>query len=191
MRDHFLFRKENQLKKGDKSIKKSWDKKISNLCSFINRSADYYTTSSCSGRVLILIDDEIKKDDLFLFCSHDTVSFEYLKSEMERIKSKTNRMIYFRLDPCILHIACRNLEKAQKIHDLAKDAGWKRCGIIGTKKRFVVELNATQKLEMPIINKSKILINDSFLEILVEESNKKLNDSWELIKRLEKAVTNI
>lgn len=188
MRDHFLFRKENQLKKEDKSIKKSWDKKISNLCNYINKSPGYYTTSSCSGRVLVLIDDKIKKDDLFLFCSHELVSFESLKNELDKIKSKTNRMIYFRIDPCILHIACRSLEKAQEIHDLAKDSGWKRCGIIGTKKRFVVELNATQKLEMPIIHKGKILVDDNFLKVLVDESNKKLKDSWELIERLEKAI---
>ncbi|MEK6873610.1 MAG: hypothetical protein AABW91_02100 [Nanoarchaeota archaeon] len=184
-RDNFTFRKENQLKKDDKSLKGNWDKKILNLCDKINKSKDYYTTSSCSGRILVLIDYKVKRDDLFLFCSHDLISFDILKDGLNKIKSKTGKLIYFRQDPCILHIACKNLEKAQEIHDLAKDAGWKRCGIIASKKRFVVELNATQRIEMPIINKNEILIDDKFLKVLVEEANRKLKNSWELIERFE------
>ncbi len=187
MRDHFLFRKENQLKKGDKSIKQSWDKKISNLCNLINKSNDYYTTSSCSGRILILIEDEKKRNDLFLFCSHDLISFDILKKELAQIKDKTKRLVYFRHDPCILHVSCRTLEKAQEMHDLGKDAGWKRSGIIATKKRFVVELNATQKIEMPIIDNGEILVDDKFLKVLVDEANTKLKRCWEFIGRLEKS----
>jgi len=184
-RDNFAFRKENQLKKDDKSLKGNWDKKILNLCNLINKGGDYYTTSSCSGRILVLIDDEEKRDDLFLFCSHELIDFGNLKKELNKIKDKTGKLIYFRQDPCILHIACKTLEKAQEIHDFAKDAGWKRCGIIATKKRFVVELNATQRIEMPIINRNEVLADDKFLKTLVEESNKKLRNSWELIDRFE------
>ena len=187
-RDNFAFRKENQLKKDDKSIKQSWDKRITNLCDLINKNKDYYTTSSCSGRILVLIDDKVKRDDLFLFCSHELIDFDILKKELDKLKNKTKKLIYFRQDPCILHIACKTLEKAQEIHDLAKDAGWKRCGIIATKKRFVVELNATQRIEMPIINRNEVLVDDKFLKVLVEESNRKLKNSWELIGRFEESI---
>lgn len=189
MIDQFLRRKNQQLDKGDRSLKQSWDKHILSLCELINKKNDYYTTSSCSGRVLILIDSKEKRDDLFLFVSHELVSFDELKMELAKINDK--RLIYFKYEPCILHVAARSLEGAQKIHDLAKKAGWKRCGIIASDKRFMVELNATDKIEFPIINNGKILVSDDFLNLIVEESNKKLRLSWDKIRRMEDAVEKL
>jgi tRNA wybutosine-synthesizing protein 3 len=186
--DHFLFRKKNQLEKRDKSLKKSWDEKIKKLCDKINKYDDFYTTSSCSGRIVLLINSSEKKDDLFIKVWHDKISFEELEKELKEIKSK--ELIYFKQDPCILHVACRNLERAQEIHDLAKLSGWKRCGIISSKKRFVVELNGTEKLEFPIFD-NKRLVGDDFLRIIIKESNKKLAKSWKCIESLDKKLTNI
>lgn len=184
-RDHFQFRKKNQLKKSDKSIKESWDDKIINLCEKINSSKNFYTTSSCSGRILLIKSSDKKLDNLFIKVWHDKISFEDLKSELEKISYK--KLVYFKQDPCILHVSTDTLENAQTLHDLAKTAGWKRSGIIASKKRFVVELNATGKLEFPIINNGKILVEDEFLKILVDEANKKLEDSWKCIDKLEKS----
>jgi len=185
-KEHFDLRKKNQLDKEDKSLKQGWDKKIKKLCEKINLLEDFYTTSSCSGRVLLIIDEKEKRDDLFLFCSHEFIDFEGLKNALENIKN--NRLIYFKTDPCILHVACRSLEDAQKIHDLAKNSGWKRCGIISSNKRFVVELNGTSRIEMPIVIDSNVLVDDKFIKILVDESNRKLKISWDLIKRFESEV---
>ncbi|HRZ85512.1 MAG TPA: hypothetical protein P5277_01905 [Candidatus Paceibacterota bacterium] len=190
MVDQFLRRKQQQLSKSDRSLKQSWDKKILTLCEKINNSQDYYTTSSCSGRALILVDSKEKRDDLFIEVWHDLIKITDLKKAISKTledKSKSKELVYFKQDPCILHVACKTLEKAQKLHDLAKLAGWKRCGIITSNKRFVVELNATDRLEFPIINKGKLLVNDDFLEIVIKESNKKLKLSWEKINKLEKS----
>ena len=184
-RDQFVFRKQNQLKKFDKSIKRKWDKKIAKLCEKINKLDNYYTTSSCSGRIVILKNCKEKKDDLFIKVWHDKISIGDLKIVLENIK--INDLIYFKQEPCILHVACRNLKSAQEIHDLGKEAGWKRCGIIASDKRFVVELNATQKLEFPIFYKT-ILGDDYFLEIVVREANRKLEESWEVIERFEELI---
>jgi len=151
----------------------------------INRSDNYYTTSSCSGRVLIIIDHKDKKDDLFLFVSHKLVDYKEVVSKLSEIKSKD--LIYFKFDPCILHVACRDLEGAQKLFDLAtKEAGWKRCGIISSSKRFLVELNSTERLEFPIMNDGKILVSEDFIKLACEEANKKMKMCWDKISRLEK-----
>jgi len=189
MRDHFIFRKNNQLKKADKSIKQNWDDKIINLCELANKNDNYYTTSSCSGRILILIDSKEKRDNLFIKVWHNQISFIELKKELNNLidsKEKIkNKLIYFKQDPCILHIACRNLESAQKILDIGILAGWKRSSIINSRKRFVIELNSTEKIEFPIIKEGKLLVDDNFLKIIVSESNKKLKTSWEKINKLE------
>lgn len=188
MRDHFEFRKNNQLEKVDKSLKGNWDKRIVNLCTKLNSKDNYYTTSSCSGRVVLLKDSKEKKDDLFLFVSHDKITFEKLNNELNKIN--ISELIYFKQDPVILHVASRSLKDAQSLLDIAtKQAGWKRCGILASDKRFIVELNSTEKLETPIFH-NKVLVNDDFLKIIVEEANKKLESSWEKIDRLEKLINH-
>jgi tRNA wybutosine-synthesizing protein 3 len=163
MIDQFLRRKKQQFLKNDRSLKQSWDKHILELCETINKKDNYYTTSSCSGRILMLISSK-------------------LIAEINKIKDK--RMIYFKYDPCILHIACRNLEKAQNLLDTAKKAGWKRCGIITIGKRIILELNSTEKLEFPLLNKRELLVDDKFLKLVIEISNRNLKLSWDKISRL-------
>lgn len=187
--DLFNRRKKNQLEKADKSLKQSWDKPITKLCNKINELDNYYTTSSCSGRILILINSKEKRDGLFINVFHDTITLGELKKAFSNIKTK--KLIYFKQDPCILHVVCRTLEDAQKIHDIAKLAGWKRCGIIASKDRYVVELNATDRIEFPIMDNGEILMDDKFLSLIVSESNKKLKSSWEKINKLENMLDKI
>ena len=75
-------------------------------------------------------------------------------------------------------------EDAEKIMKKAQESGWKRSAIISVSGRFVVELMSTEKLEFPIVEKNNILVDENFLRIIVEESNKKLEKSWEKIEKL-------
>lgn len=183
MVDQFLRRKKQQLMKEDRSLKQSLDEKIKNLCEKINKLDNYYTTSSCSGRILLLKDIKEKRDDVILKMWHNELSIVELKKMLENIDY--NGIIYFKQDPCILHVAAKSLEDAQKMHDFGKKAGWKRCGIIASEKRFLVELNGTERLEFPIMDKREILVNDNFLNLVVSEANRKLKLSWEKIKKFE------
>jgi tRNA wybutosine-synthesizing protein 3 len=181
----FQQRKQDVLSKIDKSSIGKWDEKIIPLCKKINSKENYYTTSSCSGRILLMIDQEKKGENLFLFVSHDKISFKKLKDEIE-LALKKNKNVKFKLEPCILHISCENLEDAEKLFEIGKNAGWKRVGIIGTRNGFTFELNSTEKLEFPIIQNKKILVDDEFLKIILEDANEKLEKCWMKIKKLEK-----
>ena len=178
-------RKHDILSKTDKSSKGSWDKRITLLCYMINSLENYYTSSSCSGKAVLMIEQEKKSKDLFIKVYHDLISFKQIKEDLTDIKNK--KLIKFKQEPCILHIACKSLEDAKKIYDKAKLSGWKKSGIIASEKRFVVELNSTERLEFPILNNGKILVNDEFLKLIVKESNRKLKKSWEKIERLMKS----
>ena len=59
----FINEKKVFLSKLDKSNKSSIDKNILNLINLINQKDDYYTTSSCSGRVYLRSDSN-KKDNI-------------------------------------------------------------------------------------------------------------------------------
>jgi tRNA wybutosine-synthesizing protein 3 len=187
MQDKFSRRKKDILSKADKSHIGTWDEKIVKLCGKINAEKRYYTTSSCSGRVILMIEQDKKGKDLFVFVSHDKVSFDELRKNID-LALKKKKKIKFKLEPCILHVNCKSLEDAEKLYDIAKTAGWKKSGIIGTRNSFTVELNATDRLEFPVIDKNKILVSDEFLKIIIEESNKKLEKNWEKIKKLEKLI---
>ena len=125
---------------------------------------------------------------LFLFVTHNKTSFKEIKRELARLGRKSKKLVYFKQEPCILHIACQSIEAAQKLLENAKISGWKKLGIIAIRRRIVVEISSTEKIEMPILNKGKILVSDEFLKLLAKDANSLLERSWEKIKRLERFV---
>lgn len=189
--DQFLRRKKSILSKSDKSSIGKWDEKIISLCNKINRSENYYTTSSCSGRIVLMVAQEKKSHNLFLWISHDLISFKSLKNNLNKIiknKKLKKRIIKFKCEPPILHIVCRNLESASSVLEKAKNSGMKHSGIHYIGKEIIIEVNGDDRLEFPIIYKNKNLVNDNFLKLVVKKSNKKLKKSWKIIKTFEKLL---
>jgi len=193
-KNKFNQQKKDILSKTDKSSKGNWDEKISELCNKINSLKNYYTTSSCSGRIVLMIDQDKKEKDLFIKVYHNLISLEKIKKDLNEIIKNNklkNNSVKFKLDPCILHVACKNIDDAKKLCDNGKKAGWKRTGIIGFSgkdTRVMIELNSTEKFEFPVIQKGNVLVDDIFLKIIVQESNKKLKKSWNKIEELRKLI---
>jgi tRNA wybutosine-synthesizing protein 3 len=185
MTDMFIKRKQDILSKDDKSFKGDIDEKIKLLCDKINSSKDFYTTSSCSGRIALMIDQEKKGKGLILKNYHDSISFAQLKKDLNEIIKEHKEDIKFKMESCALHIACKNFEEAQELCDKAKLSGWKKTGVITSEKRFMVEISSTERLEFPVIKQRKILVSDDFLRIIVEDADKKLKKCWIKIQKLE------
>jgi len=189
--DKFHQRKESILSKVDKSSKGNWDKKIIELCRKINSLENYYTTSSCAGRIVLMIDRDKKEKNLFIEVYHDLISFKKIKKDLDDIirnKKYKNMPIKFKQEPCILHVVCRTLKDSFELYNKAKLSGWKKSGLVSFDKNFVLELNSTEKLEFPIIEGNKILVEDIFLKVIVKDGNKKLRKSWEKIDKLRKLI---
>ena len=189
-RDNFLQRKKDILKKSDKSSIGGWDKKISHLCNKINKSKYFYTTSSCSGRIILMVEQEKKGEGLFLRVWHDKINFEELKESLNEISKKIfkNKIIKFKLEQPIIHVACKDLKSASEFLEKAKHIGFKRSGILTAGKNIILELNSTEKLEFPIIKGKKVLVDNEFLKLVVKLSNEKLERGWMKIKKLEKLI---
>jgi len=187
--DNFEDRKKKQLEMQDNSSIGKWDAKIKKLCEKINKNENYYTTSSCAGRIVLIKQADKKQADLFLFRSHEKVTFSQLKKELKNV-TKLNKkdLIYFRQEQCILHVACRTLEDAQNLLDKAKQVGWKNSGIMASRDRIILEMRSTEHIEFPIINKGRVIADDKFLKILVKETNRKLEKTWDKIHKLEKLL---
>ena len=181
----FERRKQDILTKSDKSNIGSWDEPILKLCNVINECRNMYTTSSCSGRI-VLLKDEKKGKGLFLFRSHQKVSFNELKEALDSVEY--GGTVMFKQEPGILHVACQDLEVAIKLLSLARDSGWKHSGIIGIKGRVMVELIGTEHLDFPIMINKEILVSDDYIKLIIKDANSKLGRTWDKIKSLEKSI---
>jgi tRNA wybutosine-synthesizing protein 3 len=219
-RDRFLQRKTAVLSKLDKSSIGKWDERIKKLCEKVNRAGNFYTTSSCSGRIILMIEQDKKGKDLFLKVWHDKVDFNELKDVLRkfscseqtslssslknkikvstssnRVKCKinnvimsSNNLIKFKVEPPIIHIACRDLKDASIMLEKAKYIGFKRSSVLTCDKNVILELNSSDRMEFPIIKNGKVLVDDAFLILIVKISNEKLEKGWEKIQKLEKIV---
>lgn len=185
--DSFQQRKQDVLSKEDKSSIGEWDEHVRELCEKINYFENYYTTSSCSGRIIVMIDQNKKAPDLFEFVSHELVSFENFKEKIKKIRGNCK----FKSEPPILHIACKDLGDAEVLLKKAQEAGWKRSGIISLGKNIVVEILSTEKLEFPLMLNGRLIVEDYFLKLSLEKANENLKKGWEKIEKLKSLLENI
>ncbi|PIN85131.1 MAG: hypothetical protein COV47_03810 [Candidatus Diapherotrites archaeon CG11_big_fil_rev_8_21_14_0_20_37_9] len=161
------------------------DPQIESLCSFIEKTENYYTSSSCSGRIMFLEKTgEKKKENNFHRRWHRTITKEEL---IEGINEKAKGTLWFKLEPFILHIGCANLENANTILECMKKAGVKRGGIIvAEKEKFIIELQGTGRMEFIAKEKNKQLPTNEYLEKALETANPLLEKNYERLEKLEK-----
>lgn len=185
----FELDKRNALEKSDKSSIGGIDKPIENLCNLINKSKNYFTTSSCSGRTVIsATPDSGKKHDLeWLYVSHDLANSE---SIIKTVASANAREVWFRYEPLILHIACKNLEVANNLLTKLHEVGFRRAGIISNNKKIIIEISGHERIETPLVEENNVLVSEEFLEMLVEFANRKQKKNWELIEKVESLFTS-
>jgi tRNA wybutosine-synthesizing protein 3 len=184
----FKRRKEDVLGKEDKSSIGEIDEKIKKLCDIINKKEEYYTLSSCSGRIVLIRNIDKKKPGLFFFVSHDKIKLPELKKQLDNAEKKKESLI-FKQESFILHVACKTLEDADVFLKKVQEIGMKHSGIINIgEKRIIIEVIESSQLAFPITERGKILVNDDFLKILVSESDKRLEKSWEKIEKLGKIL---
>ncbi len=184
--DYFNQRKKALLSKEDKSSIGEWDKKIKKLCDKINKSSKYYTTSSCSGRILVMVDQEKKSKGLFKFVSHDLVKFNDFMKEFNNLDKKLN--LKFKSEPMILHVACKDLDAAKDLMKVAYEVGFKKTGLIALDKRIIVEINGSEKIEFPLTKSGDVLVSEDFLKIVLDKANNNLKKNWKKIKDFEDLI---
>jgi tRNA wybutosine-synthesizing protein 3 len=182
--DSFDQRKKDILSKNDKSSRGVWDERILKVCNEINSLKDYYTTSSCSGRIMVLKDLDKKKAGLFGFVSHEVVELETFLKEIQKLKN-FKEDFKFKQESVILHVACRDLENAKLLLEKSKLSGFKNSGIISLEKNIVVEIKSTEKIDFPLIRRGDFLVGKKFLEIVITKANHNLRKGWKKIERLE------
>lgn len=179
----FLTQKKTFLSKKDKSKKGSIDKQILKLINIINKNNNYYTTSSCSGRIVLLKTDYKKKHlSNWIISSHEIVKLNDLKDYLDNIPKDK---VWFKMEPFILHIRAKTIENASDLLNLARSIGLKHSGINSVGRKIILEITGNQHLETIISDNNKFLITKDYLKLLIKEANKKLKENFKKIKKFE------
>ena len=187
----FNKRKQDFLGKIDKSSIGGIDSKIKGLCDKINSFSDVYTTSSCSGRILLMIDKTKKQQGLFLDVWHDKLGLKKFKKALKKNTLNKDKIKFKQESPLVV-VCCKDFDIAKKILNIGKNSGFKRSGIMSvSNKGYMVELMQTEKIEFPVIQNSRVLVDDEFLELVLERTNKNLEEGWSRIKGFEERLEGL
>ena len=164
------------------------DRQMVPLLEFIASSREFFTSSRCAGRIILLkLDSEgSKAESAFIRRWHRKVKFSELWKALE--ESPKAGEVWLKLDPFILHAGTDSLENARRLLKIMQAAGVKRGGIINAKEgRFIVEMIGTQAIALPVMNRGRPLAGKGYLKWLLGKANAKLARNYSCLKRLEKA----
>ncbi|MBW2990601.1 hypothetical protein KY348_02755 [Candidatus Woesearchaeota archaeon] len=177
--------KENALNKKDLSAKGCLDKRIKPLVDLINSMDDYFTSSSCSGRILLLkvSEEEKKKRSKWLFLSHEKIDAPDILSALKDLPEEE---VWFKMEPMILHICCKTIDNAAEILERISKLGLTHSGIFSLKKKIVVEIFGNERIECIVAKDRELLVNEDYIRALVEAANNKLELTHKKIDELHK-----
>ena len=175
------------LQKADKSKKGSIDKEIKPLIDIINSSPDYYTTSSCAGRITLLeLSKNGKKHEAkWLLISHNTVTMQQIKQALQQQYKKT---VWLKEESSIIHINCRTIEDATSLLHFFQENGFKRSGITSIKNKIMLEIMSTESMDVPVAENNTQLIDDTYLKHCIALANQKLKTTKKRIKDITKKL---
>ncbi|CAG0914617.1 unnamed protein product [Notodromas monacha] len=184
--------KSQRLGAEDLSRKGSIDEPISNLISCINEKDNYFSTSSCSGRVITYeISGSGKPGCKFIDVFHSTL----LQDEVARVVSdvtiaamsgKAGDKVYFKYEPLILHVRAKTLEAAVMLCKTAIESGLRNSGItFGKNGRTLVAIRSSHSLEVPIASDGSLLVSEDYIKFLCSEGNARLAENFARIMKFE------
>ncbi len=164
------------------------DAKMRPICNYINSTKNFFTSSGCAGRIMLLglYGKGTKEESYFHRKWHREVKLAELWNGVE---AKSRGTLWFKMEPFIIHIGTKNLGDADSLLNVMRNAGVKRSGIIVAKKgKCIAEFVGTQSISLPVKKGGKILIEKQYLKQILDEANSKLKKNYGMLERLEKVA---
>jgi len=172
----------------DRSLKQKIDEDILPLVDAVNSLDDFYTTSSCSGRTVLLERGSVRKCDArWIYSTHKRADPEAM---IHALGSLSECPVWFKQESMILHVCCKTMESALALLGSAHMAGFKRSGIICASKRIMVEITGTERVDTIIADKGRLLVDKDYIEVLVREANIKMDANRARILKLARLVNS-
>lgn len=179
-----------KLYKPDKSFKGNVDEDAIHIIDEINSKKDFYTTSSCSGRISLFYESLSgkKQDAGWTYVKHGLSS---KKEILDALKELPEETLWFKMETPIFHVACRTDDDAKRLLDMCMKLGFKRSGITSSGKRTMVEIIFNDKMEVPVSMNKTLFVDEKFIGFLVEKANQKMEKNNELLRKFEKELKKL
>ena len=158
---------------------------VLDLINRINSYEQYYTTSSCAGRFVILTKGSFrgKYTSYFVYKTHfPPIDLHKVQDSLEK---PFEGYSYINVEPPTFHIACKTLEDAISLHQLSIDSNIGYSMFKTIKKSIIVEIRGTGNLSIPIGFDGKLYVTDEYIERVVNLSNEILVDEQSRLKKFE------
>ncbi len=168
---------------------KKVDEDVIPLLERINSLDNYFTTSSCSGRVSVMempyFGDKV--NSVWLGKWHREVSVDEV---LEAIGKHRKGQLWFLVrSPPILHVAARSVEDAVGLLNLAVGLGFKYSNIKSVSHRkLLVEIRSTERMDVPLGEDGELWVDGEYIERIVGIANAQLRRFKGKLKRLEDEV---
>jgi tRNA wybutosine-synthesizing protein 3 len=165
------------------------DEEVAGIIGKINSSEDFFTTSSCSGRIVLICLPEIgaKREAELIGKWHRPVAKKEVLEAIKKSASEKGEVWLLSQSP-ILHVACRDLEKAKVLLKIAIESGFKYSGIKAipnTKEgKVVVEIVSTERMDVPLGKDGMMFCSEAHLDFIILKANFMLERGKEKLKRL-------
>nr|XP_048309491.1 tRNA wybutosine-synthesizing protein 3 homolog isoform X2 [Myodes glareolus] len=177
--------KAQSLSKADLSRKGSVDEDAVAVVELLNSREEFFTTSSCAGRILLLDgspnDSGVQKQHCcWLLVTHKPCVKEDVMAALQGATSSA----VLKFEPFILHVQCRTLQDAQTLHSVAIDSGFRNSGItVGKRGKTMMAVRSTHGLEVPLSHKGKLMVTEEYIEFLLTIANQKMEENKKRIER--------
>jgi len=184
----FFENKRRAIEKLQKAMEmKKVDERAKPIIDKINSLFDYFTTSSCSGRIVLL---EIpsagrKRKARFLGKWHEEVKIENV---MEAIKKARHGEIWFLVQSPIFHVSTISIKNARILLNAAIQSGFKYSSIKALNGKIVVEILSTEKMDVPVGKDGNLYVSKEYMEMLVNISNMLLRRMHKKLSRLDRKL---
>lgn len=166
------------------------DEDIIPLLEKINSLENYFTTSSCSGRISIMEMPEFgdKVNAEWLGKWHREVTLEEV---LDAIGMHSKGQLWFLVRSPIIHVSARTMEDAVRLLNLAIGLGFKYSNIKSiSHKKLLVEIRSTERMDVPLGENGELWVSREYIARIVEMGNAQVRRfKWKL-KRLEEEINS-
>ncbi|XP_017519269.3 tRNA wybutosine-synthesizing protein 3 homolog [Manis javanica] len=173
------------LSKADLSRKGSVDEDVVEVVQLLNGREQFFTTSSCAGRIVLLDGgmngfDVQKQNCCWLLVTHKSC----VKEDVIVALKKASGDAVLKFEPLILHVQCRQLQDAQILHSVAMDSGFRNSGItVGKRGKTMLAVRSTHGLEVPLSHQGKLMVTEEYIDFLLKIANQKMEENKKRIER--------
>ncbi len=168
-------KKKALYKLGEALRRNKVDKEVIPLIDLINSFPQWFTTSSCAGRVALLSKEGVrsKYTATFWYKTHDPSEIQTMK---ECIPTEFDGQLWLLVSPPMFHVVARTLKDAHELQLMAKQARLGYSKIQSVKPSIVVEILGTGMLSLPIGQDGEIFVTESYLDYVLRIGEEMLRE---------------